>query len=210
MEEDGRGGSALDFGAKRVYFIVYDFAYMTIEVILSFVILISIALVFLFGPKIKIVDPIGTIKSVIIWSQVIAIIVETYLIMKVAKDSNSGEERLRDMAFLLIGIILLVLIVFLLKIGLKNIYNSDKFAELYYKDVANGINSNYSVDYYVHECISDFKRFDMKILILIIGQAFMVIFNLFYLSKAIHYYSKEKKLEKDDIVVYDDEINIKN
>ena len=204
------GRTAIDYGSRRVIFIVYDFAYMAIEVILSFAIIIGVAIAFLVGPKIKIVDPIGILKSIIIWFQIVAIIVETCLIMKIAKDSNNGEERLRDMAFLLVGIILIIFFTGLLKIGFKNTYTMAKFEQLYEKDISNGINVDVNKDYYIYESINDYNRFDTKLFVLLIGQAFIVVLNLFYLSKAIHYYSKEKKLKKDDIVVYDDEINIKN
>ena len=206
------------------YVIHYDKNFLIIEIIISMFVLLLAGLIYLYGYNVNFNDPISSIKDNMLKIQLIQMPITLGLagaLMFICKNRKKLIKSLRIVAV----ISMVASIIFTgIKIYMDNKYNDEKFGEFYeqyeknnstYSDTASvsvtikGVSILNSKEDYVSKCKGSYMRFSIK-------QAIYLIFNIlialviFYLIYRISYIeSKRERLQKDDIVLFDEEENVK-
>ena len=204
--------------------IQYDLKFIAIEVIVSFIIILTVLAVYLSSYQTSFEDPIAEVKQNFLNAQsisIIAVLVVTGLATFLTRSSK--ENLIRNLRIIAL-IYTLSIIVFLgVKIHLDNKYNSeDTYGAFYeqYEDQTNnnskkiniGLFSGVSItdpkESYINESLSAYTNFSTKVVIYLIIQ-FLIVAILFYLSfRLSRIEGKKQQVLKDDDVLFDDEQNV--
>lgn len=208
----------------RYYVIHYDKTFVAIELISWLIIFLTIFAVYLFEYKVSYEDPIATIKSHFLNGQLISILISITVAVIVTFVTRSSKENLIRNLRVVAIISVAIIIVFLgIKINMDDKYNENAFGEFYeqYENNKDKNNSkNISVKFpsmkilnekeaYIENSKSAYTNFSVKTILYMIIH-FIVVAVIFYLSCRLSYIERKKaKLAKDDIVLYDEEENIK-
>lgn len=184
--------------------------------------LCAIGYVVLYTPSV--IDPIESVKLAYIGWQFLAILVILVLLGLVAFLSKDKKQLMRNLKAVLI-LSLIALVAFIgIKLFLDNIFTDEKFGELYdtgeYK--VEGILNKIGIDsdgitlerltprqIFVNENVKIYNYFTTKIIIGILIYVAAMGLNIFMLLKAKKASDKMDRLAQDDIVIYDDEENVK-
>lgn len=219
----GGGGYYRSFGfhSRIHYYIPITNTYIAIQIILSLIIVVVMAITLFFTHKPTIIDPIESVKTSFINSYLIilgVLLFATFL-------SNSFAKSEKALIKLLIGILVIsimsMLIFFIQKVDYDKTYTYNKFRQIY-TGQSTGKNSNARVDiglsgmsikpsseYYVDECMELYRYFSIKVYAIIVLHAFINLLLIYQLVKLLKIQSKRNKMEKDDLILFDEEQNIK-
>ena len=202
------------------YFIIhYDKSFVAIELISWLIILLAIFAVYLFGYKVSYEDPIATIKNNFLTSQLISILISIVVSGIVTFFTRSNKENLiRNLRVVALISVAVIIVFFGIKINMDNKYNENAFGEFYeqYENKSNNISVKFpslkvlnEKEAYIENSKSAYTNFSVKVILYIIIHL-AVVAIIFYLSCRLSYIERKKeRLAKDDIVLYDEEENIK-
>ena len=215
-------GKMFNFYARHCIIIRYDYRLVATEVVVSLAVVLLCIIVYLTAGIETKADPTLAIKSSFLTSQVIALGV-TAIIAIVYNLIVKTKEVLIVMLKLLVAISIIILassIIYKIKMDKtydKNFYHS-YFKEEAYKEYGDGeekrvgitiagIKSTTVEDDYVQRCMNSYMKFTIKTIILFM--AYVV--EIGVLIALIVSLSKKEKMkddiEKDDKILFDDEIN---
>ena len=202
----------------------YDSRYILIQTILIFIILIVSLITILFTYKSTIIDPIENIKNTYINIHLILIFSLVVITILINKFIKKQDKLIIGLSLILI-ISLLILITFLgIRFNLDSIYTKTKFEEYYVqqenieknlKDTKNGmgiinnISSYNEKEYYIKECTKLYDIFRIKSYGTVILNFLLISLTIYELIKVKKIKNRKDKLNKDDVILFDEEQNIK-
>lgn len=216
-------GSPRILNVSRYYIIQYDKNFILAQILVDIFAILLVAISYIWGYKMPFNDPIENIKSNYLNAQIILILVSIFLLILVSFLSKSKEKLLLNLRIVAILSILMILIMLAIKVNLDSIYNETKFEEYYqiYEDEMyksekivtiglTGAKLSELKQAYIEENIKMYNNFKIKVNLNMVLHLMLVIFNFYLSGRVAKIENKEKRLEKDDNIIYDDEINIKN
>ena len=209
----------------RIYtYVPLDNTYVLIQMIMTFIILIIGAIAFFTLYDSPIADPIKNIKSTYINTYLIIIAILAcvdILINYIAKDGKSLYRKL----IVLLSLTVINLLVFtVIKINFDNKYNEEKFEQFYEEQISEkirddndknvfigltGISMKTQKEYYISECINLYGTFTIKTIIMMIMNMLLCFLLIFQLIKVLKIDSRKQQLNQDDLIMFDDEENVK-
>jgi len=202
----GRRGGGIRVGRYHHHYYRYYRTSAVAEFAGILIAAIFIAVSYFISYKPVIVDPIKTVKDIYINSYLIimGIIVVVNISFIIAYWENKKELFYKILTVFALSI-LIISVFLLLKIGMDSYYTKEKFEQLYAKSGETVI----SEKFYINDCEQLYTRFSMKALALLVLNGLLILLILYQLFKLAKIKKGLDRLEKDDIVVYDEEQNIK-
>lgn len=204
-------------------YVPLDNTYVIMQMIITFIILIVGGITLLVTYKSNIVDPIENIKNMFINSHLITILVFVVLSFVITFVSKRETQLVKSLILITL-ISSIAMIVFLgIKVNLDTTYNSKKFEQFYNEqnttqkeelknkiDIGiTGIALKTEKQYYIDECMELYNVFKIKsygTLILHLLLNMLLVYQIIRVQKGN---SKKEKLNKDDIILFDEEENVK-
>lgn len=213
----------IPFFYRRYYYIPLDNTYVLMQMIVTFIILIVGVITFLVTYKSDIVDPIESTKKLFINAHLIVIaifLIFTIIINLFSKKEADLIRRLVLLALISISTMILFLGV---KLDLDVTYTKAKFEEIYTEanttettderskiDIGlAGVSIKTEQEYYIDECIKLYNIFKVKSYGTLGIHLLLNILLVYQILKIKKIQNKKKRLNKDDLILYDEEQNIK-
>ena len=213
----------IPFFYRRYYYIPLDNTYVLMQMIVTFIILIVGVITFLVTYKSDIVDPIESTKKLFINAHLIVIaifLIFTIIINLFSKKEADLIRRLVLLALISISTMILFLGV---KLDLDVTYTKAKFEEIYTEanttettderskiDIGlAGVSIKTEQEYYIDECMKLYNIFKVKSYGTLGIHLLLNILLVYQILKIKKIQNKKKRLNKDDLILYDEEQNIK-
>ncbi len=206
------------------YKVSLDNTYVIMQMIMTFIIAIVAIISFVTTYKSDIVDPIESTKSMFMNTYLIVIAVFlllTFIINYSAKNEVSLIKRL--IVFFMISVITM-LAFFGVKLNLDKTYTETKFGQIFSEqNVGNSKDESKSVisiellgvsmkterEYYVDECVKLYNIFSVKTYSVLGMHLLLNILLVYQISKVSKIQGKKETMNKDDIILFDEEENVK-
>lgn len=209
--------------SRFYYYIPLDNTYVIIELIATFIILIVGAITFLMAYKSTIIDPIENIKKLFINAHLIVIAFFLAITLVVNLFSKKESELISRLILTAITSIAIMMFFAGTKFYLDKTYTKTEFEKIYTEQNANkidskktkvgiglaGVNIKTEKEYYVDECVKLYNIFKTKsygTLGLHLLLNLLLIYQIFKVEKI---QNKKERLDKDDIILKDEEQNVK-
>ena len=218
------GGYRHHFGCfyRRMYYIPLDNTYVLMQMIVTFIILIVGVIAYLFIHKSSIIDPIESIKSVFmnVYSVVLLILLGIVAIANFF--SKSKEALIKKLAIILVISIVTMLVFLGIKLSYDSTYDKNKFEQFYLEqdiqEKANnskfdigigGLSIKTEKEYYIDECMEMYNIFKIKSYAMLILHLLLNILLIYQIFKVINIQEKKDRLDKDDLILFDEEQNVR-
>ncbi len=213
------------FYRRRMIVIKYDEKFLLIEMVLFFIIAILALSVYLIAYKTDFYDPISNVKEAFLNTQFISICITVLLVVLITIFTKSSKGKLiKNLVIVAMLSIIIVMSFTIIKLNIDNKYNKEtfgKFYEQYEKTNEKEKNANKvsvglsgmkiltAKESYIEKSTNAYTNFSAKVMLYLMIQIIItaILFYLIYRLCIIE--NKKQKLAKDDIVVYDEEENIK-
>lgn len=211
------------FYRRFYYYIPLDNTYVIMQMIVTFIILIVGGITFLATYKSTIIDPIEDIKKLFINTHLI-ITVFFLAITFIINLSSKKESDLIKRLVLMATISIITMLVFLgIKLNLDTTYTESVFEQFYTEQNINGgTNEKSKIDigitgmsiktekeYYIDECVKLYNIFKIKSYGSLGVHLLLNILLIYQILKVQKIQNKKEKLDKDDLILFDEEQNIK-
>lgn len=196
-----------------------------INVFFTFIALILFAIVWYFTESISFPDPLESIKQIYLNWQFISIMLIALSLILISILSKNKEKLRKHLIFTFLVTIILLVELIGVKSVFDNTYTDEKFAQLYETEIENKRDKTYydvefsdgklqfnektEKDKYIEDIRYEYNKFNVKV---IIGDMLLVligIFNAYMILKVQQKIESIEKLNQDDVVVYDDKIDVK-
>ena len=205
------------------YYVPLDNTYVIMQMIVTFIILIVGVITFLVVYKSTIIDPIENIKKLFMNSYLIIIgilLAITSVTNFFSKSKNSLIKRLA----IILGISIIIMFVFFgIKLNLDTTYTKERFEQFYTeqnidKTANNDIKSKIDIvgmsiktekEYYVDECLKLYGIFSTKAYATLGLHLLLNILLIYQILKLSKIQGKKEKLNKDDLILFDEQENVK-
>ena len=214
-----RGGIGIN------YYVPLNNSFFVYQLILIIIAIIVATITYVVVYKSTIIDPIEDLKSTIIktyFGTCLLLLIESIIINIFSKDKRTLIRRL----FIILAISLMTLIVFLgIKISMNSIYTSSKFEQIYEEEHfgENLLQSKKRVagiditgaylktekEYYVDECTKLYNNFSIETYWIMGFNILLLFLILFQILRSSYVQEKKDRVSRDDIVLFDEEENIK-
>ena len=148
-------------------------------------------------------------------------IVITILANYFSKDKNALLKRL----FVILAISIMTIFAFLgVKLNLDSTYTKDKFEQIYVQENGNERNSDAKTkfgiglsgiqiktdkEYYIDECVKAYNIFAIRMYVIVALNVLIIVLLIYQVSKVSKIQDKRNQLNKDDVILFDEEENIK-
>lgn len=209
----------------RFFIIKYDKTCVAIEVIAVLLILLIVAITYIFTYKTWFEDPISTIKNNYLTAQLVSIIASLVLIgLATGLTKSSKENLIRNLKIIAIICSIVIIIFLVIKINMDKKYNQNTFGEFYesYEKIKNNSKDSNKVKVglteikildskgaYIEESTKAYTVFTIKTVLYMIIHVAIVVLTIYLSYRLATIEVKKQKLAKDDSVLYDDEQNVK-
>lgn len=205
------------------YRISLDNTYVIMQMIVTFIILIVGLITFLATYKSIIIDPIESTKQILINTYLIIIGVLLTITLIINFFSKEEKKLIKRLIIISITSIIIMLAFLGIKLQLDTTYTKSEFENLYTEQneaevldnklkidmELTGVSIKTEKEYYIDECLKLYGIFSTKFYATI-GIHFLlnilIIYQMFRIGKK---QGKKDKLNKDDLILYDEEENIK-
>ncbi len=208
---------------RQYYYIPLDNTYVIMQMIVTFIIIIVGIITYLTSYKSTIVDQIENIKVyfINIYSIILLILaIATVIVSFFSKTKESLEKKL--IAILIISLISM-LVLGIIKLNFDATYTKEKFEEIYSdlnidetisdsKKIYVGIDEmgiKTEKEYYIDECLKLYNIFKIKTYVLMgihLALNILIVCRVFIELKNR---GQREKVMKDDLVLFDEEENVK-
>lgn len=221
-DEYHRGG----WHYSRYYcYIPLDNTYVVIQMVVTFIILIVGLIAFLATYKSTIIDPIESMKKLFIntYLIIIGILLATTLIINFLLKSKAS--RIKSLVIILIISILVMFGFLVMKFNLDRTYTKDRFEQFYAEqnigessidstktkiDIGiTGVSIKTEKEYYIDECLKLYGIFSSKTYGALGIHLLLNILLIYQISRISKVQGKKEKLNKDDLILFDEEQNVK-
>lgn len=220
----GRNGYYEDYWLyRRFTYIPLDNTYVIMQMIVTFIILIVGLITFLATYKSDIIDPIENIKKVFINTHLI--IIGILLVITIITNFFSKSKPLLTKRLVVLATIsVIIMLVFLgIKLNMDSIYTKNKFEQIYEEqgnseeistksrvDMSlTGLGIKTEKQYYIDECVKLYNIFKTKTYGTLGLHLLLNILLIYQISKVAKIEGKKEKINKDDLILFDDEQNVK-
>ncbi len=205
------------------YYIPMDNTYVIMQMIVTFIILIVGIITFLATYESSIVDPIENIKEMFINTHLIIIGILLAITIIINFFSKNKEALIKKLIIIFVISIMTMLVFFVIKLHLDTTYNKEKFEQFYAEqNTTESSNAKTKIDigitgmslktekqYYIDECMKLYNIFKTKTygtLGLHVLLNILIIYQILRISKI---QGKKEQMNKDDLILFDKEENIK-
>lgn len=216
------GGSYIFYGRFR-YYVPLDNTYVIMQMIMTFIILIVGLMTFIITYKSTIIDPIESTKKIYINAYLITIGILVITNLGINFISKSETSLITRLIITFMISIMIMLLFFGIKINFDSIYTKDKFEQIYAEQNLNKsdkVNTKIQIglkeigikaekEYYVDECLKLYNVFSTKAYLILGIHLLFNILLIYQILKISKIKSKKDKLNKDDLILFDEEKNIK-
>lgn len=213
----------IPFFYRRYYYIPLDNTYVLMQMIVTFIILIVGVITFLVTYKSDIVDPIESTKKLFINAHLIVIAIFLIFTIIINLFSKKEADLIRRLVLLALISISTMILFWGVKLDLDLTYTKAKFEEIYTEanttettderskiDIGlAGVSIKTEQEYYIDECIKLYNIFKVKSYGTLGIHLLLNILLVYQILKIKKIQNKKKRLNKDDLILYDEEQNIK-
>lgn len=205
------------------YYIPMDNTYVIMQMIVTFIILIVGIITYLATYESSIVDPIENIKKMFINTHLIIIGILLAITIIINFFSKNKEALIKKLIIIIVISIMTMLVFFVIKLHLDTTYNKEKFEQFYTEqNITESSNAKTKIDigitgaslktekeYYIDECMKLYNIFKAKTygtLGLHVLLNILIIYQILRISKI---QGRKEQMNKDDLILFDEEENIK-
>ena len=213
----------IPFFYRRYYYIPLDNTYVLMQMIVTFIILIVGVITFLVTYKSDIVDPIESTKKLFINAHLIVIAIFLIFTIIINLFSKKEADLIRRLVLLALISISTMILFWGVKLDLDLTYTKAKFEEIYTEanttettderskiDIGlAGVSIKTEQEYYIDECMKLYNIFKVKSYGTLGIHLLLNILLVYQILKIKKIQNKKKRLNKDDLILYDEEQNIK-
>jgi len=212
------------YGLYRIhYYIPLDNTYVIMQMIVTFIIIIVGAITYLATYKSTIIDPIEGIKKTFLNYHLITIGLFLIITLMVNLSSKDKKKLLKKLLIVAGISILIMLFFFGMKLNLDTTYTENKFESFYVEqnideetngknkiDIGiTGVSVKTEKEFYIDECMKLYNIFKVKTYGTLGLHLLLNILLVYQVLKVQKIQDKKGKLDKDDLILFDDEQNIK-
>lgn len=220
---DGDSGSGMGYDYNDWNYAHLDKTYFIFSIIAELImgIIVIVALLVIYEPRI--IDPLENMKKIIIGTQIAitsCLAVATLLVNYLSKDKKKLIKRL---AIILLISAISILAFLGIKLGLDLKYTDSKFEQIYIQEYGaqnsdskvqlglekTGITIKTDQEHFVDECVNAYKVFGVRIYAIIGVNILHIMLLIYQISRISRIQAKMDRLNKDDIILDDEEQNIK-
>ena len=194
-----------------------------INMIFTIIFIIVAAVVYIFTYKSKVIDPIEDLKKTIIIMHLglmIILLFASLIINILSKDINTYLIK----TYLVLAVSIIVFLAFSgVKYYMNTTYTKEKFEQLYdekYSDISIDMSLLDMVDldnmkiktekeFFADECSKVFKYYNIKTYGLLVVNLGLIALFAYQTNKISELKKKKDRIAKDDIVLFDEEENVK-
>lgn len=205
------------------YYIPLDNTYVIFQMIAAIIIFTIAGIAFLVTYKPSVIDPIEDTKRILMNTHIIitlALLIFTLLANYFSKDKNALIKRL--IAILLLSIIT-ILVFGGIKANMDSTYTKNKFEQIYeqeYSEQSSNTNSKIDIgltgikiksekEYHVDEYVKAYNIFSIRMYGVIGLDILLIILLIYQIAKVSHIQEQRDRLSKDDVILFDEEENVK-
>lgn len=200
----------------------YCLPILLMDMILTYSIIIIGIIIYLITYKAKIIDPIESIKKTYISISCITICVLLMITLLVTIFSKNKKSLLKRSVVLFSIALVTTMIIIGIRINMDNKYSKAKFEQIYDEqnidDSGEKTRIKISIteigfiserDYFIEECVKIYKMFQTKTYGIFALYIMLDILLIYQVVKVLKIKENLDKIAKDDIVLFDEEENIK-
>lgn len=205
------------------YYIPLDNTYVIMQLITTFIILITGVITFLINYKSTIIDPIENIKKTFINAHLIVIAIFLGITVIVNLFSKKESELISRLILTAITSIVIMMFFIGTKFYLDKTYTKTEFEKIYTeqntdeqdnkKNKVNigltGVNVKTEKEYYVDECVKLYNIFKTKSYGTLGLHLLLNLLLIYQIIKVEKIQNKKERLDKDDLILNDEEQNVK-
>ena len=211
------------FRRRIYYYVPLDNTYVAMSIILTLIILIAGAITYVAAYKSTIIDPIESVKKLFLNAQLIvtAVLLGTTIIINLFSKSELILIK-RLMIILIISIIAMMMFLGI-KLNLDTTYTRERFEQLYTEqnisedsdtkskiDIGlTGMSIKSEKEYYIDECMELYSIFKVKTYGTLGLHLLLNILLIFQMLRIIKIHNKKIRINKDDLILFDEEQNIR-
>lgn len=211
------------FYRRFYYYIPLDNTYVMMQMIVTFIILIVGGITFLAAYKSTIIDPIENIKKLFINAHLIVTVIFLAITFIINLSSKTESDLLKRLVLIAIVSIITMLVFLVIKLNLDTTYTEIRFEEFYTERHTNvetnekskidigitGVSIKTEKEYYIDECMKLYNIFKIKSYGTLGLHLLLNILLIYQILKVQKIQNKKEKLNKDDLILFDEEQNIK-
>lgn len=205
------------------YYIPLDNTYVIFQMIATIIIFTIAGITFLITYKPSVIDPIESTKRLIINAHII-VILSLLIITLLANYFSKDKSALIKRIFVILLLSVITILVFVgIKVNLDSVYTKDKFNQIYEQEYSeqnskaksiidiglNGTNIKSEKEYYIDECLKAYNIFTIRMYGVIILNVLLIALLIYQLLKISKIQDNKDRLSKDDIILFDEEENVK-
>ena len=196
--------------------------FIIIDTIITYAVLIVGSIIYLATYKSKVIDPILNIKKAYISASCITIFILTIITLLITIFSKNKKSLFKRLLVLFSISIITTMVVIGIRINMDNKYSKLKFEQIYneqnIEDSDEKIRINFSIDnfgfisekdYYINEYVKIYNMFKIKTYGIFALYIMLDILLIYQVIKVLKIKENLDKIAKDDIVLFDEEENIK-
>lgn len=211
------------FFRRAYYYIPLDNTYVIMQIIVTFIILIVGVIAFLTTYKSTIVDPIEGTKKLFINIHLIILGIFLTITLIVNLFSKSKESLLKRL-LIVSGLSVVIMLIFCgIKLNLDVTYTESKFEQFYLERNTDessseknridlgitGVSVKTEKEYYIDECMKLYNIFKIKSYGTLGLHMLLNILLIYQIIRVQDIQNKRKKIDKDDLILFDEEQNVK-
>lgn len=220
--DNSNDSNSIGIGDYVTSYVPLDNTYVRMQIVITYLIIIVSAITYIFTYKSTIADPIEEIKVVFINMHLIMIGI--LLVATIISNFFSKSEKIIIERLSVILAISILLMIFLLgfKLYMDKIYTQNSFEQFYQetdKENSNektvfdldfsGVRMKTEKQYYLDECMKLYNIFKIKTYGILAIHLFLNIVIIYQIYRFKKIKNNKEKLNKDDVVIFDEEQNVK-
>jgi len=193
------------------------------QMLITFLVLIIGVITYFVAYKSTIIDPIENIKKLFINTSLILTVIFLALTLIANKYSKKETDLIKRLSLITLIATITMLTFLAVKWNLDTTYTDTKFSHFYEAQKTTnepeqknkidigirGISLKTEKEYYISECRQLYDIFTVKSYGALGIQLLLILLLTYQIIKLIKMQSQKQKLEQNDLVVYDDEENVK-
>ena len=207
---------------RRMYYIPLDNTYVIMQMIVTFIILIIGVIAYLFTHKSSIIDPIENTKSMFMNTYLVVLLI-LLAVVAIANFFSKTKESLIKKLIIILVVSIVTMVAFLgIKLNYASTYNENKFEQLYseqgIKESSNSSKLDIGIDglsiktekeYYIDECMEMYNIFKIKTYVMLGLHLLLNALLIYQILKVTNIQEKKDRLSKDDLILFDEEQNVR-
>lgn len=211
------------FYRRFYYYIPFDNTYVIMQMIVTFIILIVGGITFLATYKSTIIDPIEYIKKLFINTHLIITVIFLAITFIINLSSKKESALIKRLVLMATVSIITMLVFGGIKLNLDTTYTESVFEQFFTEQsISGGTDEKSKIDigitgvsiktekeYYIDECMKLYNIFKIKSYGTLGLHLLLNILLIYQILKVQNIQNKKEKLDKDDLILFDEEQNIK-